>query len=78
MEKPNQTNLTLKNQSMVAKTAERVATTLKWDPFIQEPPSELVTQTERRGIASKQLSNVDEGTSKTLEIDKSFLELNCG
>ena len=55
--------------------------TLKWNPFIQEPPSQLVTLTERGILTPPPLQvtvQKNEDTSKTLEIDKSFLELDCG
>ena len=49
---------------------------LKWDLFIREPPSELVTQTERH---SPQVAmQMDEDVLKMLEIDKSLLELGHG
>ena len=41
---------------------------------IREPPSELVTQTERH--PRKDVIKIDEDASKTLEIDKSLSELH--
>ena len=53
-----------------------MAATLKWDSLIHEPPSELVTQTERHPGQVAILKNEDD--SKTLKIDKLFLEFDRG
>ena len=51
--------------------------TLKWDPFIQETPSELVTKIERHSPLHNNVVQMDESL-KTLDIDKLFLEHDGG
>ena len=71
-------HITIKFWILLAGFGDDLPLSNKWDPFIQIPPSELVTQFERHPPSFKMSYRMDEIFFKMLEIDKLFLELDHG